>query len=80
MQSLGCRTVVLHPGSSCTVLGVLRWWRGVVSEGTGGMSKQAEGFLPLIEQLCFKDLFHTLGERLLEESGPLLGYGLRLQG
>lgn len=29
------------------------------------MGKQAEGFLPPIEQLCFKDLFHTLGEIII---------------
>lgn len=48
--------------------------------GDGGMGRQADGFAHLTEQLCCKVLFHTLGEILLEESDPLLGYRLRLQG
>lgn len=48
--------------------------------GNGRTGVWAEGSLPPTGQLCFKDLLHTLGEILLEENEPLLGYRPRLQG
>lgn len=77
--SLGSAAAVLYlgpprraPGSAVVTSGRLG--------GDGGMGRQADGFAHLTEQLCFKVLFHTLGEILLEQSDPLLGYRLRLQG